>query len=991
MSRGDRFSHRARTSALGKAIESVMEDNRDLLNAIDFIESPQGLGVHLYPVQRVIVKAIFGVSMDYKEGEVPVHDPFGEKLLYTFTDREYLEYVYNEGRCNVKNWQDLPLDGFHEAVIFAGRRGGKALDVDEVVPTPGGFVRNGDLKAGDMVFSPSGNPTRVRLAHEPFLSKIYRVTFDDGTSTLAHPGHLWHTWTHLERRNLRSPLTKAKSGEGSGSGGQNVIKRPILGGVRTTEDIKASLLHGKERNHAIKISASIELPEQELLVDPYCLGVWLGDGAKDHPYITAKDDDGWEIMSHFTTAGIQWKKDPKASYNWCTYGLATKLRKLNLLMNKHVPEQYLWASAAQRLALLQGLMDTDGYCAIDGQCEFANTNRSLSEGVYHLAASLGLKPFWKEGRATLYGKDCGPYYSVFWTGTLPVFRLQRKLDRLPTKVRPLQEYRTIVSIEDAGERLVRCITVEDPDGLFLFGKNFNVTHNSQVVSAIGGYSLYKLLNVKSPQEYFSLVPGSPIDFTFLAQDDEGSNRLYDKLREDINRGPFFGPFMRSPGGASALSFVTEADREKRDATPTIHVASYPCTTNAVRGPSSIFLALDEFAHFRSAKGSSSDEVYDAATPATMQFVNPDKEREALILSISSPLKKVGKMYDLHRLAMEHGVESGIFTLRTSTAEMNPRSDSQFLRREFEKSPMTWKAEYGGNFLESSETYVTEAQIMACVDQERENSIGFNVKNIGREYFWAIDLGMIHDATALGIGHLEYVGPKRGVELVFDYLDRMMVGEKFTGPGVQNGLGEEKYLRHTVLILDDILSWLEYMNNILPCFKGATDQHGGQQLVQLLELKRIYNVELVNLTPAINSQMYFALKGFIENVRCRLPNVPKFITELKNVEAEFTNKYQIRVEAPAEKGSHDDMADVAALVALQAAEWLNNEKHLLLDPSGSSLMANERLGQPAAVMPNMDALSMSDIKTMTRQQKLLKNMGIPGFVSVKNPFHKRGRR
>jgi hypothetical protein len=305
--------------------------------------------------------------------------------------------------------------------------------------------------------------------------------------------------------------------------------------------------------------------------------------------------------------------------------------------------------------------------------------------------------------------------------------------------------------------------------------------------------------------------------------------------------------------------------------------------------------------------------------------------------------------------------------------------------------MTWKAEYGGNFLESSETYVTEAQIMACVDQERENSIGFNVKNIGREYFWAIDLGMIHDATALGIGHLEYVGPKRGVELVFDYLDRMMVGEKFTGPGVQNGLGEEKYLRHTVLILDDILSWLEYMNNILPCFKGATDQHGGQQLVQLLELKRIYNVELVNLTPAINSQMYFALKGFIENVRCRLPNVPKFITELKNVEAEFTNKYQIRVEAPAEKGSHDDMADVAALVALQAAEWLNNEKHLLLDPSGSSLMANERLGQPAAVMPNMDALSMSDIKTMTRQQKLLKNMGIPGFVSVKNPFHKRGRR
>lgn len=635
----DRFSQKARTSALGKAIESVMESNSTLLNAIDFIESPQGLNVSLYPVQRVIVKAIFGVPMDYKEGRVPVHDPFGEKLLYTFTDSEYLEYVYNEGRCNVENWQDLPVEGFSEAAIFAGRRGGK----------------------------------------------------------------------------------------------------------------------------------------------------------------------------------------------------------------------------------------------------------------------------------------------------------------------------------------------------------------SQVVSAIGGYALYKLLNNKSPQEYFKLVPGSPIDFTFLAQDDEGSNRLYDKLREDINRGPFYGPYMRSPAGASAMAFVTDADRDKRDASPTIHVASYPCTTNAVRGPSSIFLALDEFAHFRSAKGSSSDEVYDAATPATMQFVNPEGKREALILSISSPMKKLGKMYDLHKLALERGVASGIFTLRTSTAEMNPRSDSQFLRREYEKSPMTWKAEYGGQFLESSETFVTEAQIIACTDKDRPNAAGFDIKAIGRQYFWAIDLGMIHDGTALGIGHLEYVNPAKGVELVFDYLDRMMVGEKFEGPGVVNGLGEQKYLRHSVLILDDILNWFQYMNSILPCFKGATDQHGGQQLVQLLELKLIHNVDLVNLTPAINSQMYLALKGLIESSRCRFPNVPKFSHELKNVEAEFTNKYQIRVQAPAEKGSHDDMADVAALVAYQAIQWLSDEKHLLLDPSGSSLIANERIGMTPTIMTSLDALSMSDIKTLERESKLRRNMGVTGFSSVKNPFHRRGRR
>jgi hypothetical protein len=640
MPRNERFSHKARTSALGKAIESVMEKSSSLLNAIDFIESPQGLNVHLYPVQRVIVKCIFGVPMDYKEGMVPVYDPFCENLLYTFTESEYLHYAFNEGRCNVDDWRDMPSDGFNEAAIFAGRRGGK----------------------------------------------------------------------------------------------------------------------------------------------------------------------------------------------------------------------------------------------------------------------------------------------------------------------------------------------------------------SQVVSAIGGYALYKLLNVRSPQEYYGLVPGSPIDFTFMAQDDEGSNRLYDKLREDINRAPFFGPYLKT-NTSSSMGFITDSDRDKRDPTPTIHVASYPCTTNAVRGPSSIFLALDEFAHFRSAKGSTSDEVYDAATPATLQFKNPDGFREAMILSISSPMKKIGKMYDLHKHALEKGVDSGIFTLRCGTAEMNPRADSKFLRQKYEVpgAQMTWRAEYGGQFLESSESFVKESQIIECTDQDRPNSISFTPKNVGRQYFWAIDLGMIHDATALAIGHLEFRNPQKGVELIFDYIDRMMVGEKFEGPGVTSLPGEEKYTKHAVLDLDDILNWFQYMNNVFPCFRGATDQHGGQQLVQLLPLRRIYNVDLLNLTPAINSQMYFALKGFIENVRCRFPNVTKFTTELKNVEAEFTNKYQIRVQAPAEKGAHDDMSDVAAMVAYQASLWLNDEKHLLLDPSGSSLIAQERVGMAPGIVTSLDGLSMSDIKTINRIQKIQKNVGLTGGPTLPPWSRRRGRR
>src|SRR5271154_2340580 len=142
---------------------------------------------------------------------------------------------------------------------------------------------------------------------------------------------------------------------------------------------------------------------------------------------------------------------------------------------------------------------------------------------------------------------------------------------------------------------------------------------SELVAAIAAYKLYLLLNIRSPQEHFGLFPGSIIDFTFLAQDENGAHRLFKKLREQVLKAEsFFAPYLKDTN-AKDLAFITLADREKQESTPTVTVSCLPCTTNAVRSPSSIFLALDEFAHFRSAKGSTSDDMYAAASPATIDF------------------------------------------------------------------------------------------------------------------------------------------------------------------------------------------------------------------------------------------------------------------------------------------------------------------------------------------------------------------------------------
>jgi hypothetical protein len=1059
--RGSRFKQQ--DGIFGRVIDGAIEEGSTLLNAIDFIDSPQGFNFKLFPLQRLIVKCIFAVPIDYKPVMIDMWDIFREKITRTVTEEECLHILYEEGRCNIKDWRDIPKRGFNEATIFAGRRGGKMLHVDTPIPTPYGFVRNGDLKDGDEVFGENGEVYKVKYAHPIETLEAYKVSFDDGTFVYTHAGHKWHTFTKKERKNLacrKTPQPLPEVEEGLCKCGCGLVapvsrrektfkgfirghhlRRPrfsqdITGGVRTTQEILESLLvisnksKPPQLNHSVRLTQPLELPDTPLILDPYCLGVWLGDGSSAHGHITASLEDGVEIMRQFDAAGYTWRHNDAQPVVWKVYGLP--LDKLGVLRNKHIPHEYLWASKAQRLALLQGLMDSDGSCLLDGQCEFSNTNRGLSEGVYHLAASLGLKPYWREKTPVCTNspegrKACKTAYLVQWTGDLPVFRLSRKLSRIPKKLKSTQKWRYISNVERVGVMDMRCITTSNPSHLYLFGANFNVTHNSEVVAAIGGYKLYQLLNVRSPQSYFGIKPNSPIDFTFMAQDEEGSGRLFNKLREGINTAPFFNPYLKT-SSASSLGFVSEADRHKRDVTPTINVASFACTTNASRGPSNIFLALDEFAFFRGSKGSSSEEVYSSATPSTVNFkhaetlegewINQDLAektmdrdtfklyRDSLILSISSPWVKVGKMYDLHKLALEKGCESGIFTMRLSTAEMNPTILPETLHSEYQKNPLTFKAEYGGQFLESSESYLTEAQIRTCTDVTYVKSQGgfeepddttarfnlsrFHPSAIGRQYFWAIDLGMTHDATAVAIGHLEYRGGAQPIHLVYDYIDRMMVGEKFDGVGLNPLSGVDKYVNYKALPLEDILAWFKALNELMPCYRGATDQHGGQQLVQLLDLNKIHNIELVNLTSTLNSQMAYVLQGYVRDQRCHFPFVPKFLKELRLVEAEYVNKYQIRVAAPLEKGSHDDMVDAAQICAYKAQKWLMEEGGLKFDPTGQSILMSQQMSQPSQVIGNLDGVMLRDLQIMERMKKIQSNMDSFSGAVVRSPFHKRGR-
>lgn len=376
------------------------------------------------------------------------------------------------------------------------------MPVDEWIPTPTGFKRNGDLQFGDKVFGEHGQICQVLIAHPIVECQLYKVSFDDGTFTYTHDDHLWLTFTHADRKALqrcteeyrarRRAQRPSRSRGIHKQYGRTLTGAMILpvrtGSVKTTAEIRATLTAGSpiQTNHTIPLAQPIDLPIKNLPLDPYVLGAWLGDGTQsksDYGMLTCSEVDEGEILIHFISAGFMPHKR-KAKYAWYINGLPSFLKGMNLIENKHIPDEYLWASREQRLALLQGLMDTDGTCQEDRSVSFSNTNENLARGVYHLAASLGVKPYWAERRARLKGKDCGPYYQVSWTATLPCFRLKRKLNHIPVVTRATQQWRYIVNVEPAMYGFARCITTDNPSGLYLFGKNFNITHNSWSIARV---------------------------------------------------------------------------------------------------------------------------------------------------------------------------------------------------------------------------------------------------------------------------------------------------------------------------------------------------------------------------------------------------------------------------------------------------------------------------------------------------------------------------
>jgi deoxycytidine triphosphate deaminase len=354
---------------------------------------------------------------------------------------------------------------------LVARLEGKALALDTAVPTSEGWKTMADIRPGDLVFDEDGFPTVVLAATEPMHGRECReVVFSDGTSVVCDVDHLWRTVD----RNSRS------HGRGEDR-------------VRSTRVIERTLKIGTERNHQIPVAGAVWYPERDLPIDPYVLGVWLGDGTSTKAEVTCADQPildevaaaGYAVADQRTRpltyriGGVGHTRSAVTGRYERNNSLSSKLRDLGLLGNKRIPDEYLRASIAQREALLQGLMDTDGYADKLGRLDLTTVRENLALEYCELVASLGFRPTLARRRAKLYGVDVGPRFEVQFMADRPVFRLPRKLARQKLSGR-YHRSRSIADVRVTPSVPVRCIEVSSPSGMFLVTKSYIATHNSSL-------------------------------------------------------------------------------------------------------------------------------------------------------------------------------------------------------------------------------------------------------------------------------------------------------------------------------------------------------------------------------------------------------------------------------------------------------------------------------------------------------------------------------
>lgn len=388
-------------------------------------------------------------------------------------------------------------------VILGPSSFGKVQPYDAKIITPDGIVEMRDIKVGSKIIGADGKPHNVTAVFPHKDWEFYKVTFSDGTSTECGMEHLWNVnsyYQRVQKKYIPGRSEKLPSGHYSKFACPDYSYKTM-----SLRDIVESGLYrknGKVYNFKVQMPKPVEFEDIPVNIDPYIIGHIVGDGCFSDCSITVGKQDFTEhtknisevwpdISTRFTDRGVY-----EIAFKKNFENLLSRYYDLSLLSkDKYIHHDYLYNSIEKRIALLNGLMDSNGTCSKHGRCSYSSKSLRLAENVRTLVLSLGGFAKIIERKNRSYKKpngefvNCGNHYEVeilLCDPSIPVFKLKRKQDRVRYKTEH-HDGRFIKSVEFSKKSDGQCIKVDAEDELYLTN-DFIVTHNTSLTTALALYA-----------------------------------------------------------------------------------------------------------------------------------------------------------------------------------------------------------------------------------------------------------------------------------------------------------------------------------------------------------------------------------------------------------------------------------------------------------------------------------------------------------------------
>lgn len=467
---------------------------------------------------------------------------------------EYLQ-LHKYKRLMLSNTTTLEWSPKGNLMVILGSNGsGKAQPLDSLIKVPNGWSTMGKMTVGTEVIAKDGTVTKVNGVYPQGVKEIFKLTFADGRTAKATGDHLWNVH------------------EGGGT-------YPIIPKVVTTDHIRERLNTRVSHLLWLDLTESEQNEEKKFLIDPYVLGVLLGDGSITASVTVSNSDEFIKNkVSERVGSYNQVNTRNTVNRNGEVFSIVKKTneefsrKRNNLRLNleyvsdalfhydltykrsweKFIPEEYLHGSRQQRLDMINGLMDTDGYIDNESTCNYTSVSLTLAQQMQYLIRSIGgiakitskIPSYRSMQGEKLNGKLA---YTVNIRHKTPseLFSLPRKKERANDDSQYCKTLRLrIESIESVGFEEAQCISIDHPEHLYITN-DFVVTHNSSVMEELsplpprhiqftkGGKKIFKCSHKGSKYVLTSVYEFGTGHHSFIKDDEELNNGHTYKIQDEL--------------------------------------------------------------------------------------------------------------------------------------------------------------------------------------------------------------------------------------------------------------------------------------------------------------------------------------------------------------------------------------------------------------------------------------------------------------------------